>query len=147
MLADEAKRVDSWVGPFGGRHDFRRGAVALEVKTTRAHTSRDVTIHGEDQLEAPEGGSLHLHFVRLEEVPSGGDTVRSVVDDLLSVGAATDRLFEALTAAGLPVSELAATDDVSFEVRERLTLPIDAQTPRIMPVPSSEVRGRLASST
>lgn len=132
VRADETKRVDSWVGPFGGRHDFRRGAVALEVKTTRAHTSRDVTIHGEDQLEAPEGGSLHLHFVRLEEVPSGGETVYSVVDDLLSVGAVTDRLFEGLTAAGIPLSELAATDDVSFVVRERLTLPIDAETPRIV---------------
>ena len=79
-------RVECWVGPTGGRHDFRRGAIAVEVKTTRAHTSRQVTIHGEDQLDAPDGGALHLHFVRLEEVPSGGASVTSLVDDLLTVG-------------------------------------------------------------
>lgn len=130
--ADPTKRVDSWVGPFGARHDFRRGSVALEVKTTRAHTGREVTIHGEDQLEAPENGSLYLHFVRLEEVPSGGETVQSLVDDLLSSGATADRLFKALTAAGIPLAELAASSDTSFEVRERLTLPIDDHAPRIV---------------
>jgi hypothetical protein len=129
---DPLKRIDSWVGPFGARHDFRRAAVAVEVKTTRSHTSREVTIHGEDQLEAPEGGSLYLHFVRLEEVPSGGETVQSLVDDVLSSGATADRLFQALTAAGIPLAELAATTDTSFEVRERLTLPIDDHAPRIV---------------
>lgn len=130
--ADPIRRVDSWVGPFGARHDFRRGSVALEVKTTRAHTSRQVTIHGEDQLEAPQDGSLHLHFVRLEEVPSGGETVQSLVDDLLSSGATADRLFDALAAAGMPLAELAASSDTSFQVRERLTLTIDEHAPRII---------------
>jgi hypothetical protein len=137
--ADPTSRIDSWVGPFGARHDFRRGSSALEVKESRAHTSREVTIHGEDQLQAPPGGTLHLHFVRLEEVPSGGETVRSIVDDLLSAGAATDRLFQALAAAGVPLAELSASHDVAFDVRERLTLPIDADTPRI--VPESFVEG------
>jgi hypothetical protein len=132
LRADPTNRVDCWLGPFGARHDFRRGNTALEVKTTRAHTSRDVTIHGEDQLERPESGTLHLHFVRLEEVPSGGESLQSVVDDLLSAGAATDRLFEALAAAGIPLAELSASGDVTFDVRERLTLPIDADTPRIV---------------
>jgi hypothetical protein len=139
VRADPSRRVDSWVGPSGARHDFRRGSVALEVKTTRAHTSHEVTIHGEDQLERPEDGFLYLHFVRLEEVPSGGETVQSLIDDLLSSGATADRLFEALTAAGIPVAELAATSDTSFQVRERLTLPIDDEAARI--VPSSFVGG------
>ena len=133
VRADRSHRVDSWVGPFGGRHDFRRGAVALEVKITRSHTSRDVTIHGEDQLDPPPNGSLHLHFVRLEEVPSGGESVATLVDELLSGGVVADRLFEALAATGVPPAELSATGDVSFEVRERLTVPIDDQTPRIVP--------------
>jgi hypothetical protein len=133
VRTDPARRVDSWLGPFGGRHDFRRGSSALEVKTTRAHTSRDVTIHGEDQLDAPANGSLHLHFVRLEHVPSGGESLVSVVDDLLSAGVAADSLFEALAASGIPVSELAATADVPFEVRERLTILVDEATPRIVP--------------
>jgi hypothetical protein len=133
MHADPTRSVDIWIGPFGGRHDFRRGPRAIEVKTTRSHTSRDVTIHGEDQLEAPSEGALHLHFVRLEEVPSGGESVASVVDDLLSTGVAADALFHALAAAGIPIAELSATGDVSFEVRERLTVPVDDELPRIVP--------------
>lgn len=139
VRADPISRVDSWIGPYGARHDFRRIDTALEVKSTRSHTSREVEIHGEDQLEPPENGTLHLHFVRLEEVPSGGETVQSLVDDLLSAGAATDRLFPALAAAGIPLAELSASGDVAFDIREQLTLPIDADTPRI--VPSSFVGG------
>jgi hypothetical protein len=130
---DPGKRIESWVGPFGGRHDLRRSSTALEVKTTRSHTSRRVTIHGEDQLEAPEGGTLHLHLVRLEEVPDGGRSVASVVDELLSVGVNAEALFSALSAAGIPITELAATAEVLFEVRERLTIPVDDSTPRITP--------------
>jgi hypothetical protein len=133
VRTDPGRRVDCWLGPLGGRHDFRRGSIAIEVKTTRAHTSREVTIHGEDQLDEPENGSLHLHFVRLEHVPSGGASLVSIVDDLLCTGVAADSLFEALAASGVPVSELAATADIPFEVRERLTIPVDQTTPRIVP--------------
>jgi hypothetical protein len=133
VAADPRHRVGCWVAPYGGRHDFRRGRTALEVKTTRAHSSREVVIHGEDQLEIPSGGSLHLHFVRIEEVPGDGETVNSIVDELLSLGTGTERLFESLDAAGVPLSELAATTDVSFQVRERLTVAIDDVTPRIIP--------------
>jgi len=45
-----------WIGPFGARHDMRCGSEAVEVKTTRSHTGHRVTIHGEDQLLAPEQG-------------------------------------------------------------------------------------------
>jgi hypothetical protein len=131
--ADPISRVDSWVGPYGARHDFRRGDTALEIKSTRSHTSREVEIHGEDQLEPPEDGTLYLHFVRLEEVPGGGETVQSLVDDLLSAGATTDRLFPALAASGIPIAELSASGDVSFDVREQLTVPIDSGAPRIVP--------------
>ncbi len=132
VRVDAAKRIDSWLGPFGGRHDIRRGVTAVEVKTTRAHTSRRVTINGEDQLEAPDGGTLHLHFVRLEEVPGGGRSVASLVDDLLSEGVPAEPLFDALSAVGIPIPELPATSDTGFEVRERFTVPIDDDFPRIV---------------
>jgi hypothetical protein len=131
--ADPARRIDPWVGPFGGRHDIRRATTALEIKTTRSHTSRSVTIHGEDQLEPPDAGTLHLHLVRLEEVPDSGGSVASLVDELLSVGVGAEALFEALSAAGIPLTDLSATADVTFQVRERLTIPIDDETPRIVP--------------
>jgi hypothetical protein len=132
--------IDAWVGPFGGRHDMRGGLNAVEVKTTRAHTSHQVTIHGEDQLLAPESGRLYLHFIRLEQVPGGGRTVSSVVDELLTAGVAVEPLFEAIAAAGVPLAQLAATNSVAFDVRERLTLPVDDRMPKIVPASFSAGR-------
>jgi hypothetical protein len=133
VLVDPQRRVDIWAGPFGGRHDLRRGHLAIEVKTTRAHTGRVVTIHGEDQLEPPDGGSLHLHLVRLEEVPEGGGSVSSIVDELLAAGAPSGGLFDAITAAGVSPADLASAAEVRFDVRERLTFPVDDEMPRIVP--------------
>ena len=133
VRAHGGERVDAWVGPFGGRHDVRRGEIAVEVKTTRSHTSRVVTIHGEDQLLEPDGGELYLHLVRLEDVPEGGHSVSDVVDKILAAGAPARTVFEALTAAGVPPADLAATADVRFDVRERVTFPVDAGTPRVVP--------------
>ncbi len=140
VLTSGKPGVGFWVGPFGGRHDVRSGTTALEVKTTRSHTSRQVTIHGEDQLVAPDAGQLFLHLVRIEQVPGGGRSVSSVVDELLAAGVPAETLFEAIAAAGVPLAELAATADVTFDVRERLTVPVDDRTPRI--VPSSFVDGQ-----
>jgi hypothetical protein len=137
--ASPSTALQAWVGPFGGRHDFRRAGSALEVKSTRSHTGRRVTIHGEDQLEAPENGELLVHLVRLEHVAGAGHSVASVVDELLAAGVRPDDLFEGLAAGGLAVSELSATAEVRFDVRERLTVPVDETSARI--VPSSFVGG------
>jgi hypothetical protein len=136
---DSSQAMQAWVGPSGSRHDFRRANKALEVKMTQSHTSRRVTIHGEDQLEEPEGGTLYLHLVRLEHVASSGESVASVADELLGRGVAVDAVFDALAAMGVPPADLAATAEIRFDVRERLTVPVDNQTPRI--VPASFVSG------
>lgn len=128
-------RVDIgfWSGPFGQRHDLRGGSTAMEVKTTRAHTGYRVTIHGEDQLLPPDGGRLYLHFVRLESVHQGQLRLTAVVDELLDAGVSAEQLFRALTASGVAAVDLPATDNTTFEVRERMTQPVDEQTPRIVP--------------
>jgi hypothetical protein len=133
VARDPHVRIDCWVGPFRARHDLRRGDVAVEVKTTRSHTSRVVTIHGEDQLLEPDGGELFLHLVRLEEVAGGGRSVPALVDVLLQSGVQAEALFSALAAGGVPPAELPQTDGVRFDVRERLTVPVDAASPRIVP--------------
>ncbi|RAU93506.1 hypothetical protein DQP58_16270 [Mycobacterium colombiense] len=139
VRASRDPSVEFWVGPFGSRHDLRNGPVALEVKTTRAHTGRLVTVHGEDQLVPPDSGYLFLHLVRLEQVPGGGRSVSSLVDELLTAGVAAETLFEAVAGAGVPVNALAASAEVTFDVRERFTVPVDDRTPKI--VPSSFVDG------
>jgi len=128
-------RVDIgfWSGPFGQRHDFRGGLTAVEVKTTRAHTGYRVTIHGEDQLLPPDGGRLYLHFVRLEFVHGAPLRLTAVVDELLDAGVSAAQLFDALAASGVPAVDLPATDKTTFDVLERITMPVDDQTPRIVP--------------
>lgn len=125
--------IGFWLGPFGQRHDLRGGTTAMEVKTTRAHTGYRATIHGEDQLLAPDGGRLYLHFVRLEPVHGGQLRLTTVVDELLDAGVPAEQLFRALTASGVPAVDLPATDGTTFEVLERMTLPVNDQIPRIIP--------------
>lgn len=125
--------IGFWSGPFGQRHDLRGGTTAMEVKTSRAHTGYRVTIHGEDQLVPPEDGELYLHFVRLESVHSGQLRLTAVIDELLDAGVSAEQLFHALNASGVPAVDLPATDKTAFDVLERLTLPVDEQTPRIVP--------------
>lgn len=130
---DPARRIDIWTGPHGARHDLRRGVTAIEVKTTRSHTRREVSINGEDQLLEPDGGTLHLHFIRLEEAPEHGRSVAALVDDLLGLGVTAEPLFAALERSGVPPADIAETEQVRFDVRERLTFPVDDQSPRIVP--------------
>jgi hypothetical protein len=125
--------IGFWSGPFGQRHDLRGGTTAMEVKTTRAHTGYRVTIHGEDQLVPPDQGQLYLHFVRLESVHGGQLRLTAVVDELLDAGVSAEQLFRALTASGVAAVDLPATDRTTFDVLERITLPVDDQTPRIVP--------------
>lgn len=124
--------VAIWRGP-GARHDFVRANVALEVKSTRAHTSREVTIHGVDQMEAPEGAELFLEFVRLEETPDGGRCVPDLVDSLLQSGVGTSALYAAVERGGLPAADFNEARAVRFTVRERIVLPVREPFPRVVP--------------
>ncbi|MFN8228932.1 MAG: PD-(D/E)XK motif protein [Mycobacterium sp.] len=135
--------ISFWTGPFGHRHDMRSKTTALEVKTTRSHTGYRVTIHGEDQLLPPEGVHLYLHLVRLESVHQGAVRLPALVDELLEVGVMAERLFQALAASGIGAADLPATDSTAFEVRERVTVAVTDQTPRI--VPGSFVDGQRPS--
>lgn len=125
--------IGFWSGPFGQRHDLRGGVTAVEVKTTRAHTGYRVTVHGEDQLLPPDGGQLYLHFVRLEPVHGGPLRLTGMVDELLEAGVSAEQLFRALAASGVSAVDLPATDKTTFDLLERFTLPVDNQTPRIVP--------------
>ncbi|ORB66673.1 PD-(D/E)XK motif protein [Mycolicibacterium tusciae] len=128
-----ATAFNSWVGPSGARHDFRQGPDAIEVKTTKSHTGYRITVHGEDQLVPPDGGRLLLHLVRLEYVPGSGYSVASLVNHLLSRGISAQKLFKALADAKILATDLPATADVTFEVRERITFRVDDDMPRIVP--------------
>ena len=132
VRADPARRVDAWVGPFGGRHDIRAGRPRRGQDDEGAHRpSRDDPWRG-PALE-PDGGTLHLHLVRLEEVPGGGVSVPSLVDELLAAGVAPRTLSTRSPRRARRRRASRAARDIAFDVRERLTVPVDDGSPRIVP--------------
>jgi hypothetical protein len=61
----------AWMGPQGGRHDFRAGNLALEVKSTRSASNSHVAIQSLDQLKEPLGGRLCMVRLTLESAAGG----------------------------------------------------------------------------
>ena len=130
---DPLRSVGVWAGPTGARHDFRRGADAIEVKSTLSHTAREAGVNGIDQLEEPAGGSLALAWFRFERAEDGPLSVFSTVDRLLAAGAPPAQLYGLLEQAGSPPSLRDAHDAVRFELRDRCFFAVDDGFPRIVP--------------
>lgn len=123
--------LNVWTGPNGGRYDFFTGAIALEVKSSVQRKGRIITIHGHDQLERPDGGSLYLSCLKLEETPSGGTAISDLVNVLLSLGCDRIKLLTKLADIGLSVNVIAQCDDIRFMIVERRTYIVDEYFPRI----------------
>ncbi|MFF4650553.1 PD-(D/E)XK motif protein [Streptomyces sp. NPDC001380] len=84
LLQEDAGAVHHWTGPDGHRHDFTDGRLAVEVKSTVDHSERrTVRVHGLDQLDGPDGGTLLLAWQRFETRPDGttvGELVARAAD-------------------------------------------------------------------
>jgi len=118
--------VSAWTGPYEQRHDFRKGARAIEVKASMRSDSSHIKVNGVEQLKPPEGGTLNLVHVRLERSEGAALTVQSLYSRLREVVAdrvvldsglarlgCVDPADEAWTAAAFP---LAGTDLYSVHV-------------------------------
>ena len=82
MKSQGQSAANAWVGPNGEPHDFRFGAVELEVKST-THTSRRHVINGLAQLQHSPGRRLYV--LSLQFAPAGGSpgfTLPALVADL-----------------------------------------------------------------
>lgn len=144
LRRDPGRRLDVWTGPAGGRHDFRRGEAAVEVKATLGQGEPATEIHGLEQMEAPEGGDLYLAWFRLERVPGGSVDVPGLVEVLRRFLGGSPALYSRLTAMGWRHDN--SSEAVSFEIRERRIFRVDDDFPRLVPgmfppgLPSSRVR-------
>lgn len=133
VARDPGTPLSVWAGPGGARHDFRRGDVAIEVKSTLSHTARRVSINGIDQLEAPAGGRLTLAWHRLERVAGGPHSVFGLADRIIAAGAPAGQLYGLLEQAGSPPFLRDAHEAVRFDLRERGFFSVDDDFPRIVP--------------
>jgi hypothetical protein len=124
-IDQDPSAVHAWLGPGGGRHDFRRGDVAVEVKTTLRSSSQVSRVHisAIDQLVAPEGGALYLHVVKLEKIDGGDVSVEGLITGIRET--LTGRELECFNEQmdgvgeldGLPVRTFALVGEASYEVR------------------------------
>ena len=79
LLDKKSGSASSWIGASGESHDFRLGAVELEVKTTTANV-RVHKIHGLNQLCPTPGHALQVISIRIGSPGSGtGQTVNDLV--------------------------------------------------------------------
>lgn len=129
---DPIKALDVWVGPRGGRHDFRRGNHAIEVKATVTRIGKIVEIHGVQQMVAPVQGDLHLAFFRLERVPGGSESIANILKRLVGLGVPTEDLMELLEVHGIENLGQAPAK-AGFEKLEQSVFSVSDMFPRIVP--------------
>lgn len=123
--------IDTWAFPVRERHDFRRGTVAFEVKSTlRSDQSRPVIrISAIDQLDPPPGGALFLYWVRFEAVADGDTTlVRVLADIAATLTEEQGREFTALVNREPAAAELLGR---SFVVQQQQCYRVTQEFPRL----------------
>jgi hypothetical protein len=126
---DPQSRIDVWQGPSGAKHDFRRGRDAIEVKASLSHKEASALIHGLEQLEAPDQGSLHLVWMRMEQIADGSLSVDQKVQELRSLVSGTEVMYRLLGEAGW--SPGAESAKLTFEVVESRVFSVDRDFPKL----------------
>ncbi|MGW2828249.1 PD-(D/E)XK motif protein [Streptomyces sp. NPDC001286] len=133
LLTTDHRAVRAWLGPLGCPQDFRSTHHAIEVKGTVAAEGRVVHIHGADQLEAPDQGTLALAWIRVTE--STDVSARSVPELLAACREMSDDLSALETrmaALALPLGE-GRIDQIRFLSSEQRWFEVSAGFPRIIP--------------
>jgi hypothetical protein len=106
ILAINARRgVEAWSGPRSGRHDFQRGADALEIKTSTARVGRPIQIHALDQLEWVPNTRLFVWWIRLEVSVGRGESLRMLVDQVLEACLKRADLEQSLAKVGYKLDQ------------------------------------------
>jgi hypothetical protein len=133
LLERDSSAHRLWRGPEGHRHDFTAGAIAVEVKAATAGEGRRPRIHGLDQLEAPEGGTLCLVWFRLQRA-IGNDTGTALVDlaeQTLRLCDDEAALLDLLAAVGYRSSDSELYRNVRFVISEERWYQVGPDFPRL----------------
>ncbi|MFE6406557.1 PD-(D/E)XK motif protein [Streptomyces sp. NPDC057837] len=134
LLVVNPHSVRAWLGPLGCPQDFRGTHHALEVKGTVAAEGRIVHIHGADELEAPENGTLALAWLRITESTAPG--ARSIPEILAACREKTDDLSALetrLAALVLPEGDEGPVGRTRFLPTEDRWYEVAGDFPRVVP--------------
>ncbi|MEU1038654.1 PD-(D/E)XK motif protein [Streptomyces sp. NPDC005907] len=126
LLERDSSAHRLWRGPEGHRHDFSTGRFAVEVKSSTISDGRKPRIHGLDQLDPPEGGSLHLAWFRLHrtDLSGSGMPFLDLLNRTLQLCDDEAVLLDLLSSAGYRPSDASRYRDVCFVVREEKWYPV-----------------------
>ncbi len=133
ILSLSANAVELWRGPLGERHDFRGGALAIEVKTTLRAGNETMRISSLDQLLEPAGGELCVTRYTLERAAGAALTVRVLFRRAIELGAEPTKLKSLLAAMGCADPEGDTWNGVACELQESRAWRVDAAFPRLIP--------------
>lgn len=131
LLAKDPSAHRIWRGPEGYRHDFSAATNAVEVKASTGSEGRRPRIHGLDQLEPPDGGTLWLAWFRLHSTtPNGvGTSFVESVQEALRLCDDEGALLELLAKAGYRLADADLYEDVCFAIAEERWYRVDANFP------------------
>lgn len=123
----------AWTGPSGGRHDFRAGPLAIEVKASLRTQSKTIQISALDQLAEPDGGKLFLFHRVFEEDAGGALTVPTIVSKLLARAADPQGFSELLSSAGYEAGSEDQWEEFRFSALSEDTYAVGPGFPRLVP--------------
>ncbi|WP_169306253.1 PD-(D/E)XK motif protein [Paracoccus hibiscisoli] len=133
LCAHDPAMVDAWVGPTGQRHDFRRGALAIETKTSMRSDATKIAVHGGEQLQAPLGSALFLAHIRAERADKGDLTVASIFSRIVGRGADEVLLEDRLHAVGCRAPDAEEWNEIAFSLEGFDIYAVNKNFPRIIP--------------
>ncbi|WP_428954446.1 PD-(D/E)XK motif protein [Streptomyces sp. cg35] len=131
MLERDPSAHRLWLGPTGYRHDFSAPRSAIEVKTSTTSEGRRPRIHGLDQLDPPDGGSLHLVWVRLELSKNSGNTLPELVDRALELCDDEAAVRHLLSQVGYQPTDVEHYRETRFSTAEERWYCVDETFPRL----------------
>ncbi|MER5642458.1 PD-(D/E)XK motif protein [Kitasatospora sp. NPDC002227] len=133
LLTKDPSAHRLWRGPEGHCHDFLGGTTAVEVKASTSSEGRRPRIHGLDQLEPPENGSLRLAWFRLQRTGANGvgTAFTEVVEEALRLCDDETALLDLLASAGYHRPDAERYRDVTFAVAEERWYGVDGDFPAL----------------
>ncbi|EJM85113.1 hypothetical protein PMI34_04364 [Pseudomonas sp. GM74] len=121
----------AWSGPSGDRHDFRRGSVSLEIKSTARAGNPTIVINGLDQLELPGDGSLHLLHLVLEPIFGGSLSICGLATSALKKADEPNELRSLLAAIGCEDFDKPRWNRHSFRIQSESLYEVRDGFPRL----------------
>lgn len=117
-----------WRGPDRATYDIDCGDVFYEVKSTQKREARQITLNNSFQLSPPDGKHLYIILCQFERSETG-DTINSVLEDLVELGYGRTELEKKLKKVGLEVGKSARNR--AYVLHAMIKYPVDGNFPCI----------------